>query len=172
MANEMTPPSSQMTPASETTQAALPYRSVGVRFVALLIDVIVAGIIASLFSSPLQTPIFNSASLTNGTFHVSSVANPLAGVGSVISSLVVLFYFTLLLGAYGQTAGMVAMKIKVVKEDGTKISYVDALVRSLLLIIDAIPYIIPFLLGAILIWTSDKRQRIGDRVAHTVVVTA
>ncbi|MGZ8876324.1 MAG: hypothetical protein ACXW1F_07570 [Halobacteriota archaeon] len=41
-----------------------------------------------------------------------------------------------------------------------------------LLIIDAIPFIIPFLLGAILIWTSDKRQRIGDRVAHTVVVKA
>ncbi|HEY5139950.1 MAG TPA: RDD family protein, partial [Methylococcales bacterium] len=59
-----------------------------------------------------------------------------------------------------------ALKIKVVKEDGSKIGYVDALVRSLLLIIDAIPYIIPFLLGAILIWTSDKRQRIGDRAAH------
>ena len=65
-----------------------------------------------------------------------------------------------------------AMKIKVVKEDGSKIGYVDALVRSLLLIIDAIPYVIPFLLGAILIWTSDTRQRIGDRAAHTVVVTA
>jgi len=65
-----------------------------------------------------------------------------------------------------------ALKIKVVKEDGTKIGYVDALVRSLLLIIDAIPWVIPFLLGAILIWTSDQRQRIGDRAAHTVVVTA
>jgi len=28
------------------------------------------------------------------------------------------------------------------------------------------------LLGAILIWTSDKKQRLGDRVAHTVVVKA
>ncbi|MGZ4849281.1 MAG: RDD family protein, partial [Halobacteriota archaeon] len=112
MANEMTPPP-QMAPAPDMTPAALPYRSVGVRFVALLIDVIIAGIIAAVFSSPLQTPVFNSANFTNGTFQVSSVANPLAGVGSIISSLVVLFYFTLLLGAYGQTAGMVAMKIKV-----------------------------------------------------------
>jgi uncharacterized RDD family membrane protein YckC len=170
MENEMTTPP-QIPPAPETP-AALPYRSVGVRFVALLIDVIVAGIIASVFASPLQTPVFNSVNFTNGTFNVSSAANPLSGVGSVISALVVLFYFTLLLGAYGQTAGMVAMKIKVVKEDGSKISYVDALVRSLLLIIDAIPWIIPFLLGAILIWTSDTKQRIGDRMAHTVVITA
>jgi uncharacterized RDD family membrane protein YckC len=84
----------------------------------------------------------------------------------------VLFYFTLLLGAYGQTVGMMVLKIKVVKEDGAKIGHVDALVRSLLLIIDAILFIIPFLLGAILIWTSDKRQRTGDRAAHTFVVKA
>jgi uncharacterized RDD family membrane protein YckC len=124
--------------------------------------------------SPLRCkrPSSIARSLLIGTFHVSTTANSLAGLGSIISSLIVLFYFTLLLGAYGQTVGMMALKIKVVKEDGSKIGYVDALVRSLLLIIDAIPYIIPFLLGAILIWTSDKRQRIGDRAAHTVVVTA
>jgi len=171
MANEMTP-GPEMTVVPETPPAQLQYRSVGVRLVALIIDVIIAGIIAAVFSSPLQTPVVNSANFTNGSFHISTAANPLAGVGSIISALVVLFYFTLLMGAYGQTVGMMAMKIKVVKEDGTKIGYVDALVRSLLLIIDAIPWIIPFLLGAILIWTSDKRQRIGDRVAQTVVVTA
>ena len=57
----------------------------------------------------------------------------------------------------------------VIKEDGSKIGYVDALVRSLLLIIDGIPFIIPFLLGAILIWTSEERQRTAERAAHTVV---
>ena len=170
MASEVTP-AAQM-PSAPEKPAALPYRSVGVRFIALLINAIIAALIASVFSSPLQTPTVNSVNFTNGTFHVSTVANPLSGVGSIIAALVVLFYFTLLLGAYGQTAGMIAMKIKVVKEDGSKISYVDALVRSLLLIVDAIPYVIPFLLGAIFIWTSDKRQRIGDRVAHTVVITA
>jgi hypothetical protein len=38
--------------------------------------------------------------------------------------------------------------------------------------IDAIPYLIPHLLGAILIWSSDKSQRLGDRVAYTVAVKA
>jgi len=73
---------------------------------------------------------------------------------------------------YGQTVGKMAVKIKVVKEDGTKISYIDALVRTVLLVIDAIPYFIPYLLGAILIWSSGKKQRLGDRVAHTIVVSA
>jgi uncharacterized RDD family membrane protein YckC len=169
MASEMTP-APEMTP--EVTAAPLQYRSVGVRFVAVLIDLIIAAIIAGFFTSSLQTPMVNSVSFTNGTFGASTTTNALAGLGPTLTALIVLIYFTLLLGAYGQTVGMMAMKIKVVKEDGSKISYVDALVRSLLLIIDAIPFVIPFLLGAILIWTSDKRQRLGDRAAHTVVVAA
>lgn len=163
---------SEMIQAPEMTPAPLQYRSVGVRFVAVLIDLIIAAIIAAFFTSSLQTRMVSSVRFTNGTFSASTTTNALAGLGPTLAALIVLIYFTLLLGAYGQTVGMMAMKIKVVKEDGSKISYVDALVRSLLLIIDAIPYVIPFLLGAILIWTSDKRQRLGDRAAHTVVVAA
>ena len=84
-----------------------------------------------------------------------------------------LFYYTLLLGRYDQSVGMKAVKIKVVNEaDSSPIGYGAAFVRSILLYIDAIPYVIPYLLGAILIWTSEKKQRLGDRVAHTVVVKA
>jgi hypothetical protein len=32
--------------------------------------------------------------------------------------------------------------------------------------------IIGYLIGAILIWRSDKKQRLGDRVANTIVVKA
>jgi len=84
-----------------------------------------------------------------------------------------LLYFTLLLGRYGQSVGMMAVKIKVVSEaDSGPITYGAAFIRTILLYIDEIPYAIPFLLGAILIWTSDKKQRLGDRVAHTVVLKA
>jgi hypothetical protein len=42
------------------------------------------------------------------------------------------------------------VKIKVVRQDGTKIDYTDAVVRTVLRIIDAIPFVVPYLLGAIL----------------------
>jgi uncharacterized RDD family membrane protein YckC len=100
------------------------------------------------------------------------VTNPFVAFGSLIGIIIDLLYFTFLLGAYGQTVGKMAVKIKVVKEDGTKIGYADALVRTVLYVIDAIPYVIPYLLGAILIWTSDQKQRLGDRAARTVVVRA
>ena len=89
-----------------------------------------------------------------------------------VSLLIFLLYFILLEGAYGQTVGKMAVKIKVVKEDGTKIEYADAAVCNILRVIDAIPFFIPYLLGAILIWTSDMKQRVGDRAARTVVVKA
>ena len=89
-----------------------------------------------------------------------------------VSLLIFLLYFILLEGAYGQTVGKMAVKIKVVWENGTKIEYADAAVCNILRVIDAIPFFIPYLLGAILIWTSDMKQRVGDRAASTVVVKA
>ena len=83
-----------------------------------------------------------------------------------------LLHFILLEGAYGQTVGKMAVKIKVVQEDGTKIDYAGAAVHNILRVIDAIPFFIPYLLGAILLWTSDRKQRVGDRAARTVVVKA
>jgi len=142
------------------------YQSVGIRFAALLIDVIILAIISALITLPFSISL---ATITNASSITPSVFSPLA---SLVAIIIEILYFTLLLGTYGQTVGKKAVHIKVVKEDGTKIGYVDALVRTVLLVIDAIPYFIPYLLGAILIWTSDKKQRLGDRVARTIVVSA
>jgi uncharacterized RDD family membrane protein YckC len=66
-----------------------------------------------------------------------------------------------------------AVKIKVVREaDGASIDYFQAAVRTILRFLDLIPSIIPYLLGALLIWTSEEKQRLDDRVAHTVVLKA
>jgi len=45
-------------------------------------------------------------------------------------------------------------------------------VRNILRIIDLIPYLVPYLLRAILIWSSDKKQRLGDIAGHSIVVKA
>ena len=55
---------------------------------------------------------------------------------------------------------------------GAPIDYSQAAVRTILRFLDEIPYFIPYLLGAILIWSSEEKQRLGDRIASTVVVKA
>jgi uncharacterized RDD family membrane protein YckC len=157
---------------AQTGVAALPYQSVGIRFVATIIDLIVAGIIAGFVVLPLRSPSQINVMNTTGLPMVSVTQNPFAGLGSVITVIIIFVYFWLLEGAYGQTVGKMAVKIKVLREDGSKIDYADSAARNILRPIDLIPYVIPYLLGAILIWSSDKKQRLGDRVAHTVVVKA
>jgi uncharacterized RDD family membrane protein YckC len=166
------PPPAYQAPPQAGLAAGMPYQGVAIRFVAILIDVIILAIITGILTAPFNIPGSISITNTTGVPMVSATPNPLAWAGGLISALIDFLYFVLLQGAYGQTVGKMAVKIKVVREDGSKISYVDAVVRTILALIDLIPYFIPYLLGAILIWTSDTKQRLGDRVAHTVVVKA
>jgi uncharacterized RDD family membrane protein YckC len=161
----------------------LRYQSVGIRFAATVIDVLVLSFISwifialavgSAFSSiaPIQPATSGDVNATvaqiNATLtQVSGALSAGIATAAVITLIVWFLYYTLLEGRYGQTLGKWFVKIKVVKEDGTKISYGDAAVRTILRIIDAI---FDYLIGALLIWTSDKKQRLGDRIAHTVVV--
>ena len=161
------------TPPAPTFQAyspaAMPYQGVAIRFVAILIDVIILGIITSIITAPLNAPVV-TVTVSEGVWNTATTPNPLSWLSGAVTLLIWFVYFVLLEGRYGQTVGKMLVKIKVVHEDGTKIDYKDAVVRTVVRIIDLIPYFIPYLLGAILIWTSDKKQRLGDKLAHTVVV--
>lgn len=89
----------------------------------------------------------------------------------MVDVIIAFLYFTILEGRNGQTVGKMVLKIKVVKQaDNTSISYGEAAVRTILRIIDLIPFIAPYLLAAVLIWSSESKQRLGDRAARTVVV--
>ncbi|HYA33045.1 MAG TPA: RDD family protein [Candidatus Bathyarchaeia archaeon] len=154
-------------PRSYVPHVVSPYQGVAIRFVAILIDTIIIGLIGAILSAPFNalTAFANSAS--GVTFSTAS------GLGGLVSLAVFLLYFTLLEGRYGQTVGKMAVRIKVVRQaDGAPIDYSEAAVRTILRFLDLIPYIVPYLLGAILIWSSEEKQRLGDRVAKTVVVKA
>ncbi len=160
-ASTYAPLSADQAPSYSAHAATMQYQGVGIRFVAILIDTIVIAIVTGIVTA-----------LLNPSVSVIIAPNLLAFVVGAASAFITFFYFVLMEGAYGQTIGKMIVQIQVVQVTGTKISYGDAVVRTILRIIDAIPYFIPYLLGAILIWTSDEKQRLGDRVARTVVVRA
>ena len=159
------PPPTYQAPAYYTGTPT-PYQGVAIRFVAILIDYLIIGVISGILAIPLLVAAM-AANVTNG--NVSAVSlGPIIAL-SVVGLVVWFLYFTLLEGRYGQTVGKMALSIKVVREaDGTPIDYGEAAVRTVLRIIDGL---FDYLIGAILIWTSDGKQRLGDRVAHTVVVS-
>jgi len=71
-------------------------------------------------------------------------------------------------GLVGATIGKMVLGMRVTKVDGSPCDLQAALIRNILRIVDALPF---YLIGAILVWTSSRRQRLGDRVANTVVVS-
>ncbi len=134
------------------------YVSVGRRFLAVFID----GLIGLIWTAP-----FADIRTADGTFSFS-----LEGVPFLIVVALWVAYYTLMEGAFGASVGKMAVGIRVVRTDGGKIGWQAALVRNVLRIVDWFPWAIPYVVGAIMVWSSDTRQRLGDRVAKTVVIVA
>jgi len=132
------------------------YIGVGRRFVALLID----GLITALAWMP-----FAETSSVDGVYSIRW-----DGMDFVIHLALTLAYFVVLEGAFGATIGKVVLGIRVRRPDGSRIGFGPALIRNLARVVDAFPYVIPYLVGGIAVIRSDTDQRFGDRWAKTVVI--
>jgi uncharacterized RDD family membrane protein YckC len=78
-----------------------------------------------------------------------------------------LYYFFALESDEGQTIGKKLMKIRVVRADGRPAGMGEVAVRTILRVVDN------YLVGMIaMVATGDRRQRIGDLAAGTIVVDA
>jgi len=153
MADSGQPVSDQ--PVMGTPPVAKEYQGIGIRFVSLLIDTIILALIIGVVGSIIGF----------GMMEMGKVPWWLG----LVDFIIFIVYFTYLEGSRGQTIGKMITKIKVVREDGKPIDMNQAFTRNILRIIDGL---IIYLIGAILIWRSDKKQRLGDSIAKTVVVKA
>jgi len=145
-------------PVTTREKGPINYKGVGRRAVATIID----GILLFVVHFALGVVISLLAGRTKG-----------AGLGLTyalycLTSLLGFGYFIVLEATTGATLGKMALGMRVVKEDGSPCDWKASLIRNVLRVIDALFF---YLLGAILIWTSDKKQRLGDRVAKTVVIS-
>jgi uncharacterized RDD family membrane protein YckC len=78
-------------------------------------------------------------------------------------------YMTLMEGTRNASLGKMAMGIRVARLGGRPMDLSTAFVRNILRIVDGFLF---YLVGAIFVWSSPTRQRLGDRAAHTVVIPA
>jgi uncharacterized RDD family membrane protein YckC len=78
-----------------------------------------------------------------------------------------LYYFFALESGDGQTVGKKLMKLRVVRVDGSPVGMREVAVRTVLRVVDN------YLVGLIvMLATGDRRQRIGDLAARTIIVDA
>ena len=101
------------------------------------------------------------STIAGGGFYLRN-APLLAGVGLCFA------YYVVLEAVCGATLGKLATNPRVVREsDGGRIDWSASVIRNLLRLIDGL---VLYVVGFIAICVSPKRQRIGDRVAGTIVV--
>jgi hypothetical protein len=141
--------------ASELSHEAPPYAGLPRRVVAGLVDLAIAWAAYSIAITALDPDAASDYATTEQTV--------VAAVILVSVAALWLGYLVVAQWRWGATLGMRALGIRVVGEPGQPVSWSRALVRSLLLVVDCV-------VGPVLILLSRRKQRLGDRLANTVVL--
>lgn len=148
--------------------------SIGNRFLAVAIDHFIQYfsifVIAWFFLSIAGV---TSSEATDASQILSEMPNWTIAILIIVLFLIFAGYFIVFEWLWnGQTPGKRLLKLRVIREDGRPLTLWEAIARNLLRICDAVPgFIIPvYSVGLIVIFLSNRDQRLGDIFAGTVVV--
>lgn len=130
------------------------------RLVAALIDIIIVLAMDLLLSLVIISALANDPMDSDQGWFIFIALLPTTGF--------MLYNFLSEILANGQTWGKKAMGIKVIRLDGKEASLSDSLLRAVFYIVDGIMTV--GILGALLIVSTAKRQRLGDMTANTTVI--
>ena len=137
------------------TAGAMNYASFGVRFGAKFIDGILTNIIAAVLGFVI------------GLVFGKGGPNPaLAVMGGLAGFFADVMYKTLFIGALGATPGKMALKLRVVNADGSKVTYGKAFGRALAELLSALTCLIGYIMAGF----DDQRRSLHDRVCETRVI--
>ena len=95
--------------------------------------------------------------------HLWGISDPIC----LVFLFIIFAYFILMEAYIGWTVGKIILRMRVTDGAGNKIGLSKSVIRNLLRVVDGLPAF--NILGIILIVTSPKGQRFGDRIAKTYV---
>jgi uncharacterized RDD family membrane protein YckC len=131
---------------------------------------VIDALVALIWVAPLiqySKTVFHSDTGTTLTLH----AFELTGSHAVWAVLITLGYYVVMEAAFGATVGKFATGIRTVRANGDRLSLTGSVVRNLMRFVDAFPYVLPYLVGGVAVARDpDRRRRMGDRAAGSVVI--
>ena len=137
------------------------YAGVGVRFAAVFLDAIALAILG------IVVAVLGGGGYAEQEADGAYVGANLEGTNFVIWLALAFGYYVVAEAGLGGTPGKLAVGLRVVDEDGDFIGWGRAFVRNAIRPID---FLVFYLTAAVSIWTSPRRQRLGDRLAGTFVI--
>jgi uncharacterized RDD family membrane protein YckC len=151
------------------------YAGFWLRFVAIIIDAIIIGVVQSFIILPiLAVAGFNFASgIQNGDMSeaetVGMIAGMMATMGTtiLISAVISIFYFVLMeTSRFQGTVGKIALGLIVTDMNGEKLDLSKSLIRNLGKIISGMILYIGYIMAGF----TEKKQGLHDIIANTLVV--
>lgn len=132
-------------------------RVTGRRIVQYIIDYILAGIVPAIAYWQFDT---NAATIGGVRWFVATI---------IALAAYFAYWVAIPYAMGGQTFAMKLLRLRVLSKDGDRASVLQLFIRGIFLIVDTLLF---GLVGYITILCSRYRQRVGDHVARTVVVSA
>jgi uncharacterized RDD family membrane protein YckC len=139
----------------EGVSLELPLAGFGSRFVALLVDSLLQGLV---FAAVVVVLV------------VAGAGGYAAGAIVAVAVFALLFAYPVAfeLGAGGRTPGKRWSGLRVVSDDGSPVTFRGSALRNVLRLVDILP--VMYLVGTIAIFATRNNQRLGDVAAGTLVV--
>ena len=151
------------------------YAGFWIRFVAYLIDGILLGIVANIISYIIIFSVFSPEEYMDLLSNLGTTGIPdstfweffrLSLFASLAGLIVQIAYYTVAIGKWGRTVGKLALSLKVLKSDGSRVSYWRAFGRSLAYGLNGFTFGIGFLVIAF----TQKKRGLHDYIADTIVI--
>jgi uncharacterized RDD family membrane protein YckC len=97
-------------------------------------------------------------------------ASYLAIVGALLLSFLILWGYHILFEMlwHGQTPGKRRLGLRVIKEGGYPVGFVDSVIRNVVRLVDFLPFF--YVVGATAMFLDRRSRRLGDLAAGTLVV--
>lgn len=138
----------------------------GIRGVAIAIDSVVWFVL--FFGSVFLVGALTGDIQTSGATTSTDLQGTPALISFVLWLGVSLSYHTLLEWRFGRTIGKALVKIRARGANGSPLSLRSSIVRNVLRLVDFLPFL--YFVGIVSLVLSDRSERLGDRLADTVVV--
>src|SRR5438105_462198 len=139
------------------------------RFLALIVDTVAISLLEGIVNG-----VFGVTQVTEGFTQLTCGGVAVYTTQTVVAwpwlTLLWLAYYAILEGLFGASLGKLAAGLRVTDLAGRRVSWQKAVVRNLVRPLDAVPFL--YLLGGVLVLFSARHQRLGDRVAGTLVLPA
>lgn len=150
------------------------YAGFWIRFVALIIDLLIIGVVSSFVIIPVLGAVgvmgssMGDLSDMDESFMAGMIA-ALSGTMAIVNLVVNWLYFSLLESSSWQaTLGKRAVGIKVTNENGQRVSFITATIRYIGKVVSGAILLIGYIMAAF----TAKKQALHDLIASTYVVKA